>query len=105
MQLKMQTDYAIRVLLYLAGRREPAVTKEMASALGISEGYLPKVTQRLRRAGWVSSSAGVAGGFQLIEDPGKITLYDVMRVTEDTVQINRCLEGDGYCSRFAIWEK
>ncbi len=102
MQLKMQTDYAIRVLLYLASKDGYSATKEMSSALGISEHYLPKITKRLRKAGWISSYAGVTGGFQLTKEPVDITIYDVMNAMEHTVQLNRCLEDDRYCSRYAI---
>lgn len=101
MKIKMQTDYAIRILIYLSGKHGNVVTKEMASALGISEYYLPKITQRLRNAGIIASSAGTTGGFLLLREPQHITLFDVMKVMEDTVKFNRCLEDDDYCSRYA----
>lgn len=101
MKIKMQTDYAIRILIYLSDKQEKVVTKEMASALGISEYYLPKITQRLRNAGILGSSAGTTGGFVLLRKPEDITLFDVMQVMEDTVKFNRCLEDDEYCSRYA----
>lgn len=31
----------------------------------------------------------------------EILLYDVIAVMEDTMQLNRCLESDGFCSRSA----
>ncbi len=34
-------------------------------------------------------------------DPAKITLLDVMELMEDSVRCNRCLEDDGFCSRYA----
>lgn len=100
MQLKTQTDYAIRVLLYLASKKVCVSTKEICASLGIAENYMP--TRPLRDKGWISSSYGAMGGYTLIRNPKEITLLDVMEVMEDTVKMNRCLEGDEYCSRFAV---
>lgn len=101
MQLKTQTDYAIRILLCLSQSDSSVVSKELAQSLGIRENYLPKITQRLRQVGWVESTSGTRGGFRLMVKPEDISLLDVMRVMEDSVCINRCLEKDGYCSRHA----
>lgn len=101
-QLKTQTDYAIRILLYLAQADSSVVSKELSQSLGINETYLPKITQRLRQVGWVESTCGIRGGFHLLIKPEDISLLDVMRVMEDSIYINRCLEKDGYCSCDAI---
>lgn len=103
MQLKTQTDYAVRILLYLSHAGTSVASKELSRALDISETYLPKITQRLRQAGWVKSSSGVHGGFHLLVKPGELTLLDVIREMEDGVYISRCLEPDGYCNRHATW--
>ena len=99
MQLKMQTDYAIRILIHLATSSGYVAKESMAKSLGIAPNYLPKVVRQLRDVGWVDSSVGYTGGYKLIKDPKSITLLDVMAVTEDTVKINRCLEPDGFCSQ------
>lgn len=101
MQLKTQTDYAIRILLCLSQATTPVVARELSQTLGITENYLPKITQQLRRVGWVESISGINGGFRLLAKPEDISLLDVMRVMESSVCINRCLEKDGYCSRHA----
>lgn len=41
MQLKTETDYAIRVLLYLTNKRVCVSKKEMCASLGIAETCLP----------------------------------------------------------------
>lgn len=102
MKLKMQTDYAIRILLCLSQATAPMVARELSQMLGIAENYLPKITQQLRRAGWVESISGINGGFRLLVDPEDISLLDVMRVIEGGVCINRCLEKDCFCSRNAV---
>lgn len=102
MQLKMQTDYAIRILLCLSQATDPVVARELSKTLGIADTYLPKITQQLRRTGWIESTSGINGGFRLLVDPGDVSLLDVMRVMEGSVCINRCLERDCFCSWKAV---
>lgn len=102
MQLKMQTDYAIRILLCLSQATSPVVARELSQSLGIADNYLPKITQQLRRAGWIESTSGINGGFRLLVNPADISLLDVMREMEGSVCINRCLDTEGYCSRDAV---
>lgn len=101
MQLRTQTDYAIRVMIYLADKPAGASNKELSSELGIANNYLPKVTLRLRSAGWITSNVGVHGGYRISVDPAAVSLLDVMGAMEDTVKMNRCLEPDSFCSRNA----
>lgn len=102
MQLKMQTDYVIRILLYLASSRGLISTQEMSDQLGIKRSYLPKMLNLLRKEGLIISETGVNGGYRIAKPPASITLLDVMRLSEDSVKINRCLEEDRFCSRNAV---
>ena len=45
---------------------------------------------------------GAGGGFGLNLPPEKITMHAIVNVMEGTTRINRCLEGDGYCSRGGV---
>lgn len=102
MQLKMQTDYAIRILLYLSDNGGTVNMQEMSDNLGIKKTYIPRTLRMLRESGMVTSESGTNGGFQLIKPPAAITLLDVMELSEDTVKVNRCLEKDHFCSRNAV---
>lgn len=101
MQLTTTTDYAIRLLLYLAltGRRTPS--SEISQKMRIPQNYLMATAARLRRAGFLKSGTGQMGGYTLIKAPQEISLLDIIKVTEGTIKLNRCLEHDRYCSRFA----
>ena len=102
MQLKMMTDYAIRILIYLQSKKLPATRQEISKAMAITEGPLTMALRRLRDAGWLESSSGAEGGWRLAADIDNLSLLDVMRVTEDTIRFNRCLEDDNFCSRDAV---
>lgn len=45
MQLKITTDYAIRIVYYLACRGEVITASELAYELKIPESYIPKITK------------------------------------------------------------
>jgi len=102
MQLNVTTDYAIRIVLYLAIQKRVVNSKEIAKAMGIPLTYIMKITKTLKDAKILSEKRGVDGGFVLSRDPEQLTLLDIVGVLERTVKINRCLEEDEYCSRNAV---
>lgn len=101
MQLNVTTDYAIRIVLYLAIRGELVNSESIASAMGIPPNYVLKVTKKLVLAGIVGRVVGAQGGFLLAKRTEKISLYEIINLMEPTTKFNRCLEEDKYCSRFA----
>lgn len=102
MQIQITTDYAIRIIIYLAQQHEQVLTaKMMAEQLGITPGYILKVTAKLKQAGYIDSIQGSAGGYRLVKRTADITLYDIIETMEGKIHINRCLEADGFCSRGA----
>lgn len=101
MQLNITTDYAIRIVLYLAIRGELVNSESIASAMGIPPSYVLKVMKKLVLAGIVGRVIGAQGGFLLAKRTEKISLYEIINLMEPTTKFNRCLEEDKYCSRFA----
>nr|WP_172689686.1 Rrf2 family transcriptional regulator [Enterococcus faecalis]ARO46179.1 Rrf2 family transcriptional regulator [Enterococcus faecalis] len=101
MQLKISTDYAIRIVLYLAAKRKSTTSNELADSLGIPQSIVFKIGKELSDNGIISVSTGVYGGFLLKKKPEDIRLFDIINIFEPTIKLNRCLEEDRYCSRFA----
>lgn len=101
MQINVTTDYAIRVVLYLAVKNSITPSSEIASTMGIPKSYILKITNKLQDAGIAERIVGARGGFMLTKNPEKINLYEIIKIMEPTMKINRCLEDDEYCSRFA----
>ena len=101
MQLNDTTGYAIRVVLYLADKEGGATSHEIAAAMGIPQNYVLKITRKLVAVGFINRTLGINGGFGLGKRAEDITLYDIMQELEPTTKLNRCLEDDKYCSRFA----
>ena len=98
MQLTSKTDYAIRIVCYLAMKRQMTSTSELSQELNVPAGYIPKITRQLKNKNIVIALEGINGGYMLAKRPEDISLYDVISCTESTMAINRCLETDGFCS-------
>ena len=102
MQLNVTTDYAVRIVLYLASKNDIASSSEIAREMGIPQTYILKLTKVLKEAGILGEKCGAGGGFVLKKDPEQITLLTVVGLFEKTLYINRCLEEDQFCSRDAV---
>lgn len=101
MQLNISTDYAIRALLYLATCGRQASSSEISAEMCIPESYLYAVMGKLKRAGLVTATRGVNGGWTLAKDTESISLIDIIAVMEGSLKINKCLHDTSECSRKA----
>lgn len=96
MRLTKQTNYAVRMLMYCAANNDRlSRIPEIAKAYGVSELFLFKILQPLNKAGLVETVRGRNGGVRLGRPADKITLFDVVRVTEDSFAMAECFEDDG----------
>jgi Rrf2 family protein len=99
LQIKRETDYAIRCLYYLSGKEDEVVmVDEIAQEMQIPKTFLAKILQRLATAGLVQSYVGVKGGFYLAKKPQEINLYDVITGIEGPVAMNKCTVNKKSCS-------
>lgn len=102
MQFSTTSDYAIRTVLYLACNQNRCCTaKEIENAMGVPAQYLGKVTKKLKESHLVETVQGNGGGYRLLKKPEQISLYDILNLTEQTMEINGCLENELFCSRHA----
>jgi Rrf2 family protein len=101
MQLTRAADYAIRVMVHLAGLPPGARTSRtnLADAAECPEQFLSKVLQSLTRAGLVISHRGNTGGFELPDVHRDATLLQVIEAIEGPLRLNLCLGSNDSCSR------
>jgi len=94
MRLTKQTNYAIRMMMYCAVSRNGQLSRvqDVAKAYGVSELFLFKILQPLVEAGMMESVRGRKGGVRLAKPARDITLYDVVRVTEESFAMAECFE-------------
>ena len=101
MQIQLTTDYAIRILTYLALKKAVASSTELSIKLAIPQKYVARVGYKLKNADLADTVTGSLGGYILARPVEDISLYDIIGALEDGVKINRCLEDERLCGRNA----
>jgi Rrf2 family protein len=104
MQLTRAADYALRVMIHLAGRpeRERALLPQLAEMTGAPESFLSKVLQALTRAHLVASRRGKSGGFVILPRGRQASVSDVVEAIDGPIRLNICLTTGRSCVRKAI---
>ena len=95
MRLTRQTNYAVRILMYCAANEgQLSRIPEIAKSYNVSELFLFKILQPLVEHGLVETVRGRNGGVRLARPAEQITLFDVVRVTEENFAMAECFEND-----------
>lgn len=96
MRMTQHTDYALRMLIYLANRPDHTCTvSEVADAYRLSRNHLLKVALGLRRMGAIATMRGRTGGIRLAKEPGEINLGELVRWTEEDFSLVECMQDHG----------
>lgn len=102
MQFHTTSDYAIRTVMHLAMHPDRCCSaNEIEQQMGVPAQYLHKVTAKLKQAGLIQTVQGNGGGYRLCTNTSIISLYDILSLTEQTLEINSCLVNEDFCSRHA----
>lgn len=103
-QLSKKVEYGLIALRHMAMHPLGQVftAKELAREYDVPYELLAKVLQKLARAGVVTSTQGVRGGYALGRDPKSMTVASVIQIIEDEKpMIAECyVEGPDSCSIF-----
>ncbi|MGE9267505.1 MAG: RrF2 family transcriptional regulator [Verrucomicrobiales bacterium] len=94
MKLAVGSDFAFRLLIYVATYPERLVTvREVAEAYGLSQHHLSKISKLLIKHGLLEAQRGRGGGVRLAKEPEKIRLGDVLNVCEPAPSVIDCKNG------------
>ena len=95
MRLTAFTNFALRTLMYAALHEDRLCrSHEIAQAFGISHTHLNKCIYQLGQWGYLENIRGRAGGFRLAKSASAITVGEVIRRTEDTLELVECFNPD-----------
>lgn len=98
MQLSKFTDYAFRMLIYLAKNEERiSVIDEMSDGLNISKHHLKKIVNKLAKTEYIISLKGRNGGLRLGVEPKEINLGNVLVLTEENLNLVSCMGNSDMC--------
>lgn len=98
MRLSSYSDYALRILIYLALQPEGLPTiAEIAERHAISRNHLMKVAHHLGIGGYIETVRGRGGGLRLGKPAAQIRIGEVIRFTEQDLAIVECMGAVSEC--------
>ena len=113
MKISTKGRYALRMLLDLAvnGNEGYTALRDVAERQNISKKYLEQIVPVLHKAEILVTTRGFQGGYKLAKEPERITVGEVLRLTEGNLAPVVCLETEhntckraGECVTLHIWE-
>ena len=94
MRLTLQTDYALRTLMFVAVRKQGCTVPAIAAHYGISRNHLIVVVHNLGKQGFLKNTRGRGGGLALAKPAGEIAIGSVVRAFESFHLVECFREGD-----------
>jgi Rrf2 family protein len=111
-KVSAKTEYACLAMLELAahyGTGEPVRIGKIADEHGIPSRFLVQILLQLKGAGFVASTRGASGGYQLIKPPEEISLGQIINVIEgdESSTVSSATVGTGATSRVlrSAWQE
>jgi Rrf2 family protein len=116
LKISSRGHYGLRLMTALAGAygRGPMSLTEVARAEALPLPYLEQLVVPLRKAGLVTGTRGLHGGYTLPREPAAITAGAVLRVLEGPVSLVDCTaldylpgacEREGDCFSSGLWHR
>lgn len=99
MQLQNTSQYAIRILSYIAKDDSEHLpnAKGLSERLGIPYKFLTKIMAQLVKAEYILSVRGREGGYKLAKPASSISVMDILEQFHDPVTYKQCILGIGAC--------
>ena len=97
MKISTKGRYALRLLLDLAQHRQMGAValKDVAQRQEVSKKYLEQIIPAFTKSGILRTTRGFQGGYELNVSPDKITVGDILRLTEGSLSPLDCVENNG----------
>ena len=115
MKLSTRARYGLRALIDLAVYREIETVsiQSIANRQNISVSYLEQLMAKLKKAGLAESTRGACGGYRLAHPIDQISVGDVLRVLEGSLEAVECngydatnaCEGSEFCAAKYVWKR
>jgi Rrf2 family nitric oxide-sensitive transcriptional repressor len=92
MQLNKQTDYALRVLMYLALKQTQGLANidDIVERFHIPRNHLTKIIAKLNKLGLIKTYRGTNGGMELVPATLQINLAEIVAKFENVAQVIDC---------------
>lgn len=113
MTISTKGRYALRIMMDLGAHiGETVKLKDIAARQEISEKYMEQIIAVLNKSGFVRSTRGAQGGYQLVKKPQEYTVGMILRLTEGSLAPVECLaenalpcERNGRCATVEVYRR
>lgn len=113
MTISTKGRYALRIMMDLGNHMgETVKLKDIAARQGISEKYMEQIIAVLNKAGYVRSTRGAQGGYQLVKNPQIYSVGMILRLTEGSLAPVECLaenalpcDRNGRCATVELYRR
>lgn len=91
MQLNKFTDYALRILMYVAQHREqPYTIAELSERLQVSENHAMKIVHFMAKQNWLITTRGKGGGIRINPASLSLSLGKIVRILQGDHEVVEC---------------
>lgn len=113
MKISSKGRYALRLIVDLAEHAQAGYVslKDVSERQEISKKYLEQIVSAFNQSEILTAERGNKGGYRLALPPEKITVGDVLRITEGNLSPVTCLEftpggcrRSAFCPTLPVWQ-
>lgn len=114
MKLSTKGRYGLRALIDLAlySKEEAVSIQSISARQNISDSYLEQLVRKLKKEGLVVSVRGAQGGYKLARPADEISVGDVLRALEGSIEAVSCgqgnnehCQGEDLCVTRYVWQR
>lgn len=98
-RLNRKVEYALMALKVMAQKRQGELTsaKEVVEQTGCPFDATARVLQQMGQKGILRSEQGAYGGYVVIRDLSKVSIFELMETILGPMAVAKCLQGDAGC--------
>lgn len=114
MKISTKGRYGLRALIDLAlySKDDAVSIQSIAARQNISDSYLDQLVRKMKKEGLVTSVRGAQGGYRLARPAEEISVGDVLRALEGSLEAvscgegnNRHCQGEDLCVARYVWQR
>lgn len=92
MKYSKATNYALHSMVHLAmeSNKEAVPVEDLAKLQQLSPTYLSKILTKLSKAGLITATPGVKGGYRLVRSPEECTFLEIIQAVEGQESLLNC---------------
>ena len=98
-RMNRKVEYVLMALKVIAQKKPGELTsaKEIVEGTGCPSDATARVLQKMAHHGILKSEQGASGGYILVRELPKLTLYELMELILGPIAASKCLQGQGGC--------